>query len=190
MSTSFWSYSQWSRFIHQLRSVQGKLNLSPFFDGFIPAALNCLFAHLWYLSEEMPFLAFLLKQLTVNEKHQCSKEMLRYKPKSGLALQKLVKVVSPELKKCTKTKNLFGPSWFLIPAKMETAPTFLEVQALQWENNFRYNFLKKTLSKMQVVNASAERAILLAKTYHNKLTTTSNQRSHLYQWYPCCEEKF
>ena len=52
----------------------------------------------------------------------------------------------------------------LIPAKMETAPTFLEVQALQWENDSNYNFLKKALSKMQVVNDSAERATLLAKT--------------------------
>ena len=111
--------------------------------------------------------------------------MLRYKPKSGLALQKLVKVVSPELKKCTKIKNLFGPNWFLISAKMETAPNFLEVQALQWENNF----LKKTLSKMQDVNDSAERAILLAKTYHNKLTTNSNQRSHLYQVIPMLRRK-
>ena len=34
---------------------------------------------------------------------------------------------------------------------------------------------------MQVANASAERATLLAKTYHNKLTTNPNERSHLYQ---------
>ena len=50
---------------------------------------------------------------------------------------------------------------------METAPTFLEVQALQWENDSNYNFLKKALGKMQVVNDSAERSILLAKTYYN-----------------------
>ena len=41
---------------------------------------------------------------------------------------------------------------------------------------------------MQVVNDSAESAILLAKTYHNKLTTNPNEKSHLYQmvptWYP------
>ena len=33
---------------------------------------------------------------------------------------------------------------------------------------------------MQVVNDSAERAILLAKTYLNKLTTNPNERSDLY----------
>ena len=64
---------------------------------------------------------------------------------------------------------------------METTPTFLEVQVLQRENDSNYNLLKKALSKMQVVNDSAERAILLAKTYCNKLSTNPNKRSHLYQ---------
>ena len=112
-------------------------------------------------------MAFFSKQLTVNEKDQCRDEMLRYKPKFSLALQKLGKVVTPELKNCTKIKNLFRPNSFLIPAKMETAPNFLEVQGLQWESDSNYKFLKKTLSKMQVVNHSAERAISLAKTNHN-----------------------
>ena len=58
---------------------------------------------------------------------------------------------------------------------METAPTFLEVQALQWKIDSNYSFLKKALSKMQVVNDSAGRAILLAKTYQiRKLTTNPN----------------
>ena len=103
---------------------------------------------------------FFSKQLTVNEQDQCRKEILRYKPKSSLALQKLDKLVAPELKKCTNIKNLFGPNSFLIPAKRETALTFLKVQALQWENDSKYNSLTKALSKMQVVNDSAKRAIL------------------------------
>ena len=74
--------------------------------------------------------------------------MLRHKPKPSLALQKLGKMVTSELKKCTKIKKLFGPNWFLISAKMETALTVLEVQALQWESDSNYNFLKKALSKM------------------------------------------
>ena len=98
--------------------------------------------------------------------------------------------MSPELKKCTKTKNLFGPNLFLIPAKMETTSTFLEVQVLQWKNDSNYNLLKKALSKMQVVNDSAERAILLAKTYRNKLSTNPNKRSHLYQVVSMLRKKF
>ena len=58
--------------------LQGKSNLPSFCDGCITAALNRLDAHLWYLSEEMAFLAFFSKQLTVNEKDQCRKEMLQY----------------------------------------------------------------------------------------------------------------
>ena len=76
-----------------------------------------------------------------------------------------------------KKKSLYGPNSFVILAKIETAPTFLEVQALQWENDFSYNLLNKTLSKMQVVNDSAETAILLATTYHNKLNTNPNEIS-------------
>ena len=86
-------------------------------------------------------------------------------------------------------KKLFGPNSFLILAKMKTAPTFLEVQALQWKNECNYNLLKKTLSKMQVVYDSAEIAILLAKIYHNKLTTNQNERSHLYQVVPMQQRK-
>ena len=42
---------------------------------------------------------------------------------------------------------------------------------------------------MQVVNDSAERAILLAETYHNKLTTNPNARSHFYQEVPMLRRK-
>ena len=49
---------------------------SSFFDGFITAALNRLDAHLGYFSKKMAFLAFFSKQLTVNKKDQCRKEML------------------------------------------------------------------------------------------------------------------
>ena len=90
-------------FFHQLRSVQSKSNLTPFFDGFTTAALNRLEAHLWYLSEKV--WAFFSKQLTVNKKQQYRKEMLRYKPKSSLALQNLSKVVTPQLNNCTKIKK-------------------------------------------------------------------------------------
>ena len=92
-----------SVFFHQLRSLQGKSNLPPFFDGPIIVALNRLDAYLWYLSEEMAFL-FFSKQLAVNKNDQCRKEMLRYKPKFSLRLQKLSKVMTPEVKKCTKKK--------------------------------------------------------------------------------------
>ena len=80
----------------------GQIESSSVCDGFITAALNRLDAHLWYLSEEMAFLAFFSKQLTVNKKDQCRKEMLRYKLKPSPALHKLGKVVTPELKTCTK----------------------------------------------------------------------------------------
>ena len=72
---------------------------------------------------------------------------------------------------------------------METAPTFLEVQELRWENDSNNNFLKKARSKMQVVNDTAERAILLAKTYHSKLTTNPNETSHLHQVLPMLRRK-
>ena len=42
---------------------------------------------------------------------------------------------------------------------------------------------------MQVVNDSAERAILLAKTYHNKSTINPNKKSHLYQVVPMQQRK-
>ena len=42
---------------------------------------------------------------------------------------------------------------------------------------------------MQVLNDSAKRAILLAKTYHNKLTTTQ-MKNHIYtKWYTHAAKK-
>ena len=76
--------------------------------GFITAAPSCFDAYPWYLSEEMAFFTFFQRSFTVNETDQCRKEMLQYKPKSSLALQKLSKVVIPELKKCTK---IIKPIW-------------------------------------------------------------------------------
>ena len=42
---------------------------------------------------------------------------------------------------------------------------------------------------MQVVYDSAERAILLANTNHDKLTTNLNEKSHLYQVVPMLRKK-
>ena len=42
---------------------------------------------------------------------------------------------------------------------------------------------------MQVVNDSAERTILLAKSYHNKLTTNPNERFRLQQVVPLLRRK-
>ena len=73
--------------------------------------------------------------------------------------------------------------------KNGNSTNLLEVQELRLENDSNNNFLKKALSKMQVVNDSAERAILLAKTYHSKLTTNPNETSHLYQVRPMLRRK-
>ena len=62
-------------FFHQLRSVQGKLNLPPFFDSFITAVLNRIDAHLWYLSEEWHFRLFFqsssLPTKKINAERKC-----------------------------------------------------------------------------------------------------------------------
>ena len=128
------------------------MNLPPFCDGFITAALNRLDAHLWYLSEEKTFLVFFFKQLTVNEKDQCRKKMLRYKPKSSLiALQKLGKMVTPEVKKFTTIKKPIWTKFVSDFRKNGNSTNFAgRVEALQWENDSNYNFLKKTLSKITI----------------------------------------
>ena len=85
------------------------------------------------------------KQLAVNEKDQCRKEMLRFKPRSSQYCSLAIRQSGDTRaqKTCKNKKKLFGPNSFLIPAKIETGATFLEVQALQWENDFNCNFLKK-----------------------------------------------
>ena len=101
--------------------------------------------------------------MTVNKKHQCEKEMLQYKPKSSLDLPTLDKMVTPELKKCTKIKKSIWTKVASDFRKNGNSTNFFESASLQWENDSNYNFSKKALGKMQVANDSAERAILLTK---------------------------
>ena len=168
-------------FFHQLRSVQGKSNLPPFYDGFITAALNCLKAHLWYLSKEMAFLSFFFKAVDCQRKRPMQKGNVaiqteiqscswKFKQNGDTRAQKMYKNKKPILtkfhsdsRKTGNSTNFFGNTSFAMA-----------------KSNSNHNFIKKALSKMQVVNDSAERSILLAKIHHNKLTTNPNERSHLY----------
>ena len=90
----------------------------------------------------MAFLAFSLKQLIVNEKDQCRKEMLRYKPKSSFALQNLGKVVTPEHKKCTKKK----PTWTKIVSvshKNENSTDFFGCTSFAKGKRFQLQLFKE-----------------------------------------------
>ena len=164
---------------HLLSNLHCHQDLPPCFSLYVTAALNRLDAHLRYLSEEMAFLALFLNQLSVGEKEQCRKEMLMHEKASKHTLQNLGKVII--LKNGTKMKNLFGPNSYLIPARLRKKPSFLKVHASKWEKDSSYSFFRNVLCKMQVINDPAERAILLAKTCHNKLTTDSAEKSQLYQ---------
>jgi len=174
---------------NHISNLQCKQDLPPYFHKFIAATLNRLDAHLWYVSEEMVFLALFSKQISDTEKEQCRKELLKNERKSNITLQKLGKMVTPELKKGTKIKSLIGPNSFLIPTRMKVEAKFLKVRASEWEQDSSYNFFENALGKLQVTNDAAERAILLAKTYHNKLTTAPAQRSNLYQVVPELRKK-
>ena len=144
--------------------MQGKSNLPSFFDGFIAAALSRFDALLWYLSEEVAFLAFFFKAVGCQQKRSMQKGNVAIQTQIQFCSSKITQNGDTKAQKMYKNKNLLGLKSFLIPTRMETAPTFLEVQALQWKNYSNYNFLKKALGKMLIVNDSAERTILLAKS--------------------------
>ena len=121
---------------------------------------------------------FFSKQLTVNEKDQCRKEIVGIQTEIQSCSSKIRQNGDTRAQKMYKHKKPIRTKFVSDSRKNRNSTNFFGSTG---ENDSNYNFLKKALSKMQVVNDSAERAILLAKTYHNKLTTNPNERSHLYQ---------
>ena len=88
--------------------------------------------------------------------------MLLYKSTPSLALQKLGKVVTPELNKCTK-KTTIWTKFVSDSRKNGNSTNCFGSTSFAMGKRFQRNFLKKTLSKMQVVNDSEERAFYWLK---------------------------
>ena len=140
------------------------------------AMLNKLSHHLWYLSEELCFFSLFCPSVSNALKDKSAQAMKKYQ-----CNLKVGKLITPStITSTVSLPDLFGPRSYLLANLVGESTTFLGNSACTWDNNESYCRLKSILSNIPAVNDAAERAILLAKTLHNKLTDSDNQKSNLY----------
>jgi len=155
-----------------------KINHQPF-ERFKKAMSEKLECHLWFLSEELVFTCLFSDLLTDSQKNKCAQALRSHKPSEQLG-----KLVTPTAGSSTGIQDLFGPRSYLLPRLLEVPADFLELPAASWSGNDSYNKLKALIGNLPAVNDAAERAVLLGKCFHNKLTSNPQQTSALYVTVP------
>ena len=144
------------------------------------AMLNKMFLHLWYLSEELSFFTLFCPTIENAVKDKCSRAMKKFEPSLRVG-----KLITPNAITTTMTlPDLFGPRSYLLADLVNESVDFLKHPASSWETDASYCRLAKIIFNIPSVNDAAERAILLAKTFHNKLTDKHDQKSCLYTTVP------
>ena len=140
-------------------------------------------AHLWFTSEELVVLSLLSEKLSNAEKARCAKAMIKLRrTPSDCSVSPGGKLHTPILKENTKIWELFGPrSWLLLNLLGIGSDdnSFLDKPVKDWKNQEDFLLFKTAVSNIKVVNDSAERGILLAKTVQGKLTRNEQDRKNL-----------
>ena len=142
VSTSFWSYSQWSRFFPPTQKREGQIESSSVFWWFYNSSSESSWCSSVVPQQKNGILGFLfrsslLSTKKINEERKCCDA--NRNPVSLFINQ--AKWWPHSSKNVQKPKNLFGPNSFLIPTKIETAPTFWKYKLWHWP--FYYGFFKK-----------------------------------------------
>ena len=149
--------------------------------------------HLWYLSEELVVFCLFSSRLSASTKALCAKAMKRHHGKTDCSSTPEGKLTTPVITgHSSRVWHLFGPrSWLLFHlfGLGLNDTSFLAKPVRNWSTDGDYLFLQKMVSNLQVVNDAAERAILLAKTIHGKVTYNSDERKNLILVIPYVREK-
>ena len=144
------------------------------------AMLNKMFLHLWYLSEELTFFSLFCPTTENTAKDKCARAMKKFEPSLRVG-----KLITPSAITTTiQLHDLFGPRSYLLANLVNESVEFLKLPASSWPTDEGYCRLALIVSNLPSVNDAAERAILLAKTLHNKLTDKDEQKSCLYATVP------
>ena len=149
--------------------------------------------HLWYLSEELVVFCLFSSLLSLSAKALCAKAMKRHHSCTDCSSTPDGKLTTPVIRgAATKVWHLFGPrSWLLFHLfglGLEDM-SFISKPVRDWSTDGDFLFLQAVVSNLQVVNDASERAILLAKTIHGKVTYDKDEKKKLILTIPHIREK-
>lgn len=137
--------------------------------------------HLWYLSEEAVGFAFFDQNVSIEEKKKMVKALLSNDGSDDTPKKLTIKplevlsLVKKNLSNfVTKNTNLFFE-------RFEIDKSFLLEEPEKWNNNKAFLEGANTVSNIQVVNDTAERAVKLITEYNSILTKDENQKQYLLQ---------
>lgn len=135
-------------------------------------------AHLWYLSEELVAMAFFDSRIPNETKRKMIMAMKTISdaddPPKRLMEQSLEKISKYEINEfvSSNTKRFFEIT--------NLSTQFLDTDPKLWDSNSDYIEALKIVSKFNVVNDAAERAVALMQRYNRTLTKEESQLQELY----------
>ena len=152
----------------------------PLFKDMGRAMYSKSMEHLWFLSEELVVLSLFSNKLNEVQKNTCRKAMLAHYTDHIENIKG--KLITPDLRniQVLNISTLFGKeSWRLLRLSGIQGKSFLDKPASSWDSYKEYKELKEIVSNFVAVNDVAERTVLLAKTFQNKLTKKKNVKDAL-----------
>lgn len=133
--------------------------------------------HLWYLAPEFVIFALFDGEVSHDEKRNMVKNLDRDKPIVRLINSHETKDINSVLYKnlsdFVSKDSMFVFELFNLPSD------FLNVDVSLWESNAKFKECYETLSKINVVNDGAERAVRIAIEYNGRITKNEQQLQYL-----------
>lgn len=143
------------------------------------AASKALCRHLWYLNEELVSLAFFDSDVSTEMKREMIDSLKKIGPEipdKRIALDFQDTSIPEKTLANFVTNN--SRSFF---EKLSLSSTFLEFDPSEWNDNDDYKKAKEYVSKMNVVNDNAERAVALMQSFNTHLTKNEEQMQYILQ---------
>ena len=105
--------------------------------------------------------------------------------KNNQANLQVGKLITPsDITSSISLPDLFGPRSYILSFLLNEPLHFLSKPVSCWADDEGYCRLRNILLKIPAINDAAERAVLLAKSLHNKLAYCKKQKSNLYVTVP------
>ena len=144
-------------------------------------ALRKLDGHYWYLTEEIVPLSLFSNKLSLSEKRQISKKLLKIpkdqKPKLGIPI---IPQINKNKKKYSIPEFIGDQSLHMFNSSGCTT-TWLTQPPEKWEEDPDYVKMKNIFSGVKYVNDPAERCVKLIEDYSSSIVRDEEEKQYLLQ---------
>ena len=137
--------------------------------------LDC---HLWYISERLCVLALFSSKLSLADKKNMARALLKIKIVTNLNADQN----TPKITLNTHMKDLVGPDSWTFFSLLGISTNFLKLDPKDWSDSIEYQEGKARVEELVVVNDACERALgLITEFNKNRVTKDPEQKQYLYQ---------